>query len=295
MPPHQLRRRLLTYCHRRLRLVSLEDVPKLEGYICQLIDDRRSPPRRRSALDWRAISQESKIDYACLVAHRDSISPALESIARAATDWTPLPTASEPSPKPRQETNLKAPFQELGHVPPSRSPQRRAVGHDFSNKLDHLMRSNGDDSTSLHRALGERGVRIERSTLISWRNGSKSPRATESFDVLREIERHYNAGEGTLAALLPHPGRATIGFQIQGVSSAELRRLSWHLPNDFNRRTKAEQEEIIDWVRSVIITGATDYRRYQAAASRQRFGFRFIEMADRNDAGAQARLRKSVT
>ncbi len=36
-----------------------------------------------------------------------------------------------------------------------------------------------------------------------------------------------------------------------------------------------EQAEILAWVRTVIISGQTDYRRYQAAAMRQRFAVRF--------------------
>jgi hypothetical protein len=37
----------------------------------------------------------------------------------------------------------------------------------------------------------------------------------------------------------------------------------------------ANREEILDWVRRVIISGSTEYRRYQAAASKQRYAIRF--------------------
>jgi len=40
--------------------------------------------------------------------------------------------------------------------------------------------------------------------------------------------------------------------------------MAWHLPDKFNSRPRHEREEIIDWVRNVIISGSTDYRRYQA-------------------------------
>ncbi len=36
-----------------------------------------------------------------------------------------------------------------------------------------------------------------------------------------------------------------------------------------------KREEILDWVRRVIISGSTEYRRYQAAASKQRYAIRF--------------------
>jgi hypothetical protein len=37
----------------------------------------------------------------------------------------------------------------------------------------------------------------------------------------------------------------------------------------------SKREEIIQWVRRVIISGSTDYRRYQAAATKQRYAIRF--------------------
>lgn len=151
----------------------------------------------------------------------------------------------------------------------------------------------GDDASALHRSLTARGVRIQRSTLTSWLNGSKAPRASDSFSALEEIERYYKVTPGTLTTLLPHRARATLGLQIEGASRSEMRQLSWHLPNDFHQRPTPQQAQILEWVRTVVIAGATDYRRYQAAASRQRFGFRFSEMADRNDLAAQARLQQS--
>ncbi|TGT06720.1 hypothetical protein EN856_36010, partial [Mesorhizobium sp. M8A.F.Ca.ET.213.01.1.1] len=49
----------------------------------------------------------------------------------------------------------------------------------------------------------------------------------------------------------------------------------WHLPDDFNARPASEQEEILEWVRRVIIAGSTDYRRFQRAAMKQRYAIRF--------------------
>ncbi|NTE63475.1 hypothetical protein G6L68_22765 [Agrobacterium fabrum] len=36
-----------------------------------------------------------------------------------------------------------------------------------------------------------------------------------------------------------------------------------------------KRAEILEWVRRVILTGATDYRRYQALATKQRYAIRF--------------------
>ncbi|MCR8526591.1 hypothetical protein WB334_26545, partial [Escherichia coli] len=64
-------------------------------------------------------------------------------------------------------------------------------------------------------------------------------------------------------------------LRLGTLGPAERRRLAWHLPDDFDRRPARERDEILQWVRRVIVSGATDYRRYQAGAVRQRFGVRF--------------------
>jgi hypothetical protein len=60
-----------------------------------------------------------------------------------------------------------------------------------------------------------------------------------------------------------------------------MRRLAWHLPDDFNQRPERERQEIVAWVRAVIISGATDYRRYQAEAIRHRYAVRFPTLTGR--------------
>jgi hypothetical protein len=50
--------------------------------------------------------------------------------------------------------------------------------------------------------------------------------------------------------------------------------MAWHLPVDFDRRPAAEQQEILTWVRTVILCGGTDYRRYQREAMQDCFGLR---------------------
>ena len=59
------------------------------------------------------------------------------------------------------------------------------------------------------------------------------------------------------------------------ISASERRRLAWHLPDDFNALPFEKRQEILEWVRRVIISGSTDYRRFQATASKQRYAIRF--------------------
>jgi hypothetical protein len=123
------------------------------------------------------------------------------------------------------------------------------------------MRRHRDTSVTLTRAILAPGETLETSTIVTWRNGQKAPRSVASLDLLRRIERRYRLPTGYFQAKLPHPARAATGHQPAGVSAAEMRRLAWHLPDDFAARSAAEQEEILGWVRRVVISGATDYRR----------------------------------
>jgi hypothetical protein len=137
------------------------------------------------------------------------------------------------------------------------------------------MRRHGDSPQRLQRALAARGLTIDYSAIAMWRRGRKAPASRESMAVLRGIERRYRLPEGYFRSKLPHPSRATRGLNIEGIGAAEQRRLAWHLPDDFHERGAAEREEILEWVRRVVVSGATEYRRYQAAAMKQRFSIRF--------------------
>jgi hypothetical protein len=75
---------------------------------------------------------------------------------------------------------------------------------------------------------------------------------------------------------------ALAGHKLDGIPASEQRRLAWHLPDDFNDRSAKERNEILAWVREHILSGATDYRRFQAAATKQRYGIRFSALTGRS-------------
>ena len=152
------------------------------------------------------------------------------------------------------------------------------------------MRRHGDSYWHLHRAVVEDHETLDRSTIRHWLLGTKVPRSVASFQLLGRIERRYRLPEGYFKAKLPHPARSASGHTLDDIGPAERRRLAWHLPDDFNSRSAIEQEEILEWVRRVIITGSTDYRRFQAAAMKHRYAIRFpgisygrTDMADHDD------------
>lgn len=63
---------------------------------------------------------------------------------------------------------------------------------------------------------------------------------------------------------------SNLGVQQENIAVSTVKPTS-RLPEDSNRRSRHEQVEILNWVRTVIISGLTDYRKYQAAAIRQRY------------------------
>lgn len=137
------------------------------------------------------------------------------------------------------------------------------------------MGRHGDSCRHLHKAITRPGDRFDRTTLQVWSRGTKVPGNVASFEMLARIERRYRLQEGYFKAKLPHAGRAARGHQLEGIEPSERRRLAWHLPDDFDRRPAAEREAILTWVRTVVVSGSTDYRRFLAEAMKHRYAVRF--------------------
>lgn len=149
------------------------------------------------------------------------------------------------------------------------------------------LECHGETCWHLHNAVIREGEAFDRKTFRFWANGEKLPNSIVSFDVLSRVERRYRLPEGYFRSKIPKIGRAPSGFALPKISAAERRRIAWHLPADFDRRSAEEQTEILEWVRSVIISGSTDFRRYQAEAMKTHYGLRFP--ADLRDRGAGVR------
>ncbi|MFS2109981.1 hypothetical protein ACCC88_09860 [Sphingomonas sp. Sphisp140] len=156
---------------------------------------------------------------------------------------------------------------------------------DFSEALSLHMDRHGDTIWHLHRAVEQPGESFNRTTIREWRAGRKFPRSALSYLILGRIERRYRLPSDYFRSKLPHPARAPTGHaQSVGIDRAERRRLAWHLPDDFDQRPMREREEILEWVRRVIISGSTEYRRFQAQAVKLRYAIRFPELTGRRPA-----------
>ncbi|OCJ58746.1 hypothetical protein [Agrobacterium tumefaciens] len=136
------------------------------------------------------------------------------------------------------------------------------------------MRRFGESYWQLHRAVVRIDETFDAKTLLSWIEGQRVPRSVASFDILGRIERRYGLPNGYFKAKLPHQSRSLYSHDLEDISPGERRRLAWHLPDDFGSLPFSKREEILEWVRRVIISGSTDYRRFQAAATKQRYAIR---------------------
>ncbi len=145
----------------------------------------------------------------------------------------------------------------------------------FAESFALQLQRHGDSYRHLQLALLRPGETFDQSTFRQWASGAKQPSTVRSFEMLARVEHRYRLPNGYFRAKLSASGRATSGHERLAASPSERRRLAWHLPDDFDRRPAHEREEILHWVRTVIIAGATDYRRYQAEATKLRYGLRF--------------------
>ena len=102
----------------------------------------------------------------------------------------------------------------------------------------------------------------------------KVPETPASLKVLDIIEHRYRLEAGYLRSRLSRR-RALRGLLPPEVPHAQSRRLAWHLPDDFDERSATEQEEILAWVHSTILSGGTAYHRYHSTVSKHRFALRF--------------------
>ena len=167
-------------------------------------------------------------------------------------------------PKPRAIVEFPQPLALTWADPPA-----------FSDAFALHLERHGDTCHHLHRAVIAPDEAFDRKTFLSWKFGRKMPATLQSFQILERVERRYRLPDGYFRDKLTAAAKAPRGHKLVEVADSERRRMAWHLPDDLDQRPSAERAEIIDWVRTVIVSGATDYRRYQAEALRHRYGLRF--------------------
>lgn len=290
---------LADYCRVRLcRALSPHDLSLIRSYLLEGFEKRELPPVAGDTWSWAQIAHASGVDQEHVVAARHDLRPILIVLERelgkghrrpptrqrkSRNGPTPIASAGpeqvqrmKPGVKPRPVIEFPAAAIEAWDDPSG-----------FAEALNFHMKRHGDTGWNLHKAIVLPGETFDRTTLSAWRRGRKAPQSAESLGILSRIEHRYRLPAGYFRQKLPHPCRSTTGFHLPGIPAAERRRLAWHLPDDFDDRSATQREEILDWVRNVVISGATDYRRYQAAAAKTRYSLRFPNLT-----GKRSQARK---
>jgi hypothetical protein len=264
----ELAERIGDYLGRHAAGLAPQTREALRAHLAALCLQGIAPPGRGRGLDWRALAAGAGIAPAELHAARRRLRPGLMALRRALREPHPAPgggPAARPGPA-------------RGHRPEPARPQPLAPAWadpaGFQAALDLQMRRHGDNAHRLRRALAAEGVAIDETTLGDWRRGAASPAHRRSFEVLARLEARWRLPAGYFRTKLPHRARAAQG-PAGSLSPAERRVLAWHLPEDFEGRPAGEQAQILAWARAVTGSGATAYRRYQAAASRKPYALRF--------------------
>ncbi|CCD86682.1 conserved protein of unknown function [Bradyrhizobium sp. ORS 285] len=323
-------RKISSFCRVRIdKMFPPLESAAIKAFLLDLIARSVTPPRKMRSYDWDKIAIRCGLNEDAVFNARTAIEPALDAISRhvnalavrsgndvsSRKEAAPSQTRRYPEKRSERETvqgsRIRPPSKHEAEMDQKkRGAEPRIVDElpkplfqqwvepsSFSDALELHMRRHGDSYWHLHRAVIRDDENLDSSTIRHWMRGSKAPRSAASMEVLARIERRYRLPAGYLKAKLPHQTRSTTGHILDSVGAAERRRLAWHLPDDFNTRSREAQEEILEWVRRVIITGSTDYRRFQAAAMKQRYAIRFPAIAyGQPDAGnerVRTRLEQS--
>jgi hypothetical protein len=253
--------------------------------LISLVIYRKSPPLLNSRIDWATLGQACGIEDELTTELKKQLRLGLDAIIR----WLGAPPIAEDVRITRQAARAgKSAVAAPSARKPQRGPAPKSISAfpeplfdatedpaSFQDALIYHMRRFGDSYWQLYRAVVRLHETFDSKTLLSWIQGERVPRSLTSFEILSRIERRYRLVQDYFKAKLPHQSRSLYGHDMGNISAAERRRLAWHLPDDFSSLPFSKREEIIEWVRRVIISGSTDYRRYQAAAIKQRYAIRF--------------------
>ena len=298
--PHSFARMIALFWRQRIEPVAPAHVAgALLRYAQDLIASGHAPPAKGRSYDWAEVASASGLDRVDLSGLTQALKPAFDAIARHAREpreedvapaaRTKLSRPVEPKPKAKRSAVAKEPSRFKIHRPGRRPhpvethPKPLFLTWQEPPTLAEALRlhmaRHGETAWRLHQAVVHEGETFDRKTIATWLDGSRAPRSVGSLAVLARIERRYRLPEGYFAAKLPNPARAATGHRVGEIDPAERRRLAWHLPHDFNSRPPEERQAILDWVQRVIVSGATDYRRFQRQATRQRYAIRFPGLA----------------
>lgn len=122
-------------------------------------------------------------------------------------------------------------------------------GQTFAQRLDSLMREADESAPGLARALGAMGHTIHSNVIRNWRLGLRHPHPQSQKDRVIAIAQHLGVPASDLLEALPSRARQSQSYSALGdLDTSVRRRIAPHLPDDFDSRAPAEQDEIVQWV-----------------------------------------------
>ncbi|TYC58739.1 hypothetical protein FMN50_08800 [Rhodobacterales bacterium] len=279
---------ITTFCEKRLAPVfAPQDVEVLRGHLVDLLERNEYPTYKGSHLDVRTLAEGLGLDARRLMAERSNLQPIFDAVARAITERSLRPEAYEQPYQHTGHTPLATPEYRSGGRMRRGKPQRPVVEFpdpleatwnepsNFGAALRLHSKRHGESIYHLFNAVVRTDDGVKRSTFVGWGQRITAPSSPISLEILRLIERRYRLPEGYFSGVSEAVKGSPVSCELDEMTPAERRRFVWHLPDDFRRRPRTEQAEILSWVRNVIISGSTEYRRYQAAAMRQHYAVRF--------------------
>lgn len=281
------------FCRLRLaEVLDAADRDTISLYLTDLLKLFAFPPYRGHLIDWAHVAVATNIEKERLRKAKRQLEPIFEAVTRTVALQNEKPQRIAANSAPAGDADVSrlslSSSKSNSGAGKKRGPKRKPIvkfpeplwtewdePDAFTEALLLHMRRHGDSVRHLFLALESMGAAQDQRTLMKWCTGQLLPRSVQSLRVLSHIEERYRLPLGYFKAKLPHQTRATSGNGLHDMPASERRRMSWHLPDDFLGRPEKEQDEIVAWVRRVIISGSTDYRRYQAEAIRQKYAVRF--------------------
>jgi hypothetical protein len=131
----------------------------------------------------------------------------------------------------------------------------------FTVLLDLLMGSRNYTAKELLKACDIEPTFNLCSVINWWRSGLSGPRRGKSLSLLETIERHFELPDGRLSNLLRR-GSSAIFQDIRMRYRSMHYIISWHIPADFDSRTEADRQQILDWLRANVLPANTEYGKY---------------------------------
>jgi hypothetical protein len=149
----------------------------------------------------------------------------------------------------------------------------------FGVVLDLLIASRYTSARPLLNAIGEVPTYKKIEAIRCWRQGRTYPRFGRYLNIVRKIEKHFEVRKGLLTELV----RGTSSSLFDDVKNSQPQNFQLvreHLPQDFDNRPAKEKREILDWVSANVLTGASEYGKYQSRATRQNIAIIFPSLSE---------------